>query len=370
MSEQNSYRDHSTTELRNAPFNYSIDPGFVHFRKIHSILYPGALKAINEMIRNLPELPERQKELQIDHIYNKVFCDVVETAGIKNIVEIVSTGKYGINQLVHAILFVEPCPEIYQDETKRLISKAKLEFETHLNIEIHYSKKHAKADTLKEVLYKGTGEKQRIALIATLGDVSNNTIILEPVIMGFPCIRTGDENLDNELMWRRYSHGENFIEDFKEFGKVSGVEMPKNHEPMKNISEAAFKMFLAELLGDTAFADWGGEKSDYYTSHLTLLPNRRVTGSFLLKGPACYNPMRLNALGKNNDQILRLFSEGADVMFVQHCHDIHADVKQTLRAFAVQPCGEKRYCFIDGRDSLRLLQAYDYYDKALELSQK
>jgi len=102
---------------------------------------------------------------------------------------------------------------------------------------------------------------------------------------------------------------------------------------------------VAELLGDTSAKDWGGETSDYYTSHLRL-HGRRVTAAFLLKGPARFEPMGLNHLGKNNDQIVRLADEPADVLIVQHCHDILPAVRKTLRAFSVQPSRSRRYCLI------------------------
>jgi hypothetical protein len=138
---------------------------------------------------------------------------------------------------------------------------------------------------------------------------------------------------------------------------------------MRLVSENAFKLCLARILGDSVTSDWGGETSDYYTSHIHLR-GRRVTAAFLLKGPARFAPMNLDHLGKRNDQIVRLANEPAQVLFVQHSHDILSPVRETLRAFAVQPGRNRRYCLIDGRDSLRLLQAYDLYDYALEISAK
>jgi hypothetical protein len=78
--------------------------------------------------------------------------------------------------------------------------------------------------------------------------------------------------------------------------------------------------------------------------------------------------MGLNHLGKNNDQIYRLAQEPAQLLVVQHCHDILPPVRATLREFAVSPGATRRYCLIDGRDSLRLLAAYDKLNRALELS--
>ena len=80
--------------------------------------------------------------------------------------------------------------------------------------------------------------------------------------------------------------------------------------------------------------------------------------------------MTLNHLGKNNDQIYRLAMEPADVLFVQHSHDVTPAVRATLRAFAVQPSRPRRYCIIDGRDSLRLLHAYSLYDQAVKWSRE
>ncbi len=80
--------------------------------------------------------------------------------------------------------------------------------------------------------------------------------------------------------------------------------------------------------------------------------------------------MGLNHLGKNNDQIVRLSHEPAEVLFVQHSHEIMSPVRETLRAFCVQPSNPRRYCLIDGRDSLRLLVAYGLLDKAKELSRE
>lgn len=185
--------------------------------------------------------------------------------------------------------------------------------------------------------------------------------------MGFPWLLDNDQKPDFDIMWWASQFFENFIEDFDEFSKVSNFEMPPDPDPMKNISENAFKTCLATILGDVPQKDWGGETSDFFSSHLNL-QGKRVTGAFLLKGPHNFRPMGLNHLGKNNDQIVRLSHESAEVLFVQHCHDILPPVRETLRAFAVQPSRPRRYCLVDGRDSLRMLYAYDLYEKAMELS--
>jgi hypothetical protein len=106
---------------------------------------------------------------------------------------------------------------------------------------------------------------------------------------------------------------------------------------MRQITGSAFKTCLAEILGDTTRADWGGEMSDHFAAHLHLC-GKRTTAAFVLKGPGNgFSPMTLRNLGKNSDQIYRLAQEPAQLLVVQHCHDITAAVRETLRAFAVQP---------------------------------
>ena len=69
--------------------------------------------------------------------------------------------------------------------------------------------------------------------------------------------------------------------------------------------------------------------------------------------------MKASHLGKNGDQIVRLASEPAQLLILQHCHLVSPAVVTTLRAFAVNPSAPRRYCVIDGPDTYRLLQAYD-----------
>ncbi|NET46761.1 hypothetical protein [Okeania sp. SIO2B3] len=160
-----------------------------------------------------------------------------------------------------------------------------------------------------------------------------------------------------------------YIEDFDEFSKIKEQNMPKDFEEMKHIKENVFKVALGKILSESIPKDWGGETSDFITSHLHY-QGRRLRAAFLLKGPAKFNPMTFKHLGKNGDQIVRLAKEPADVLIVQHCHDITSSVIETLKVFATQPSNPRYYCFLDGRESLRLLEAYDLKKWALDESKK
>lgn len=64
------------------------------------------------------------------------------------------------------------------------------------------------------------------------------------------------------------------------------------------------------------------------------------------------------SLGKKGDQIDRLFSEPADLLVLQHCHEITSPVRGAMRAYAQQMGKPRLFCLIDGYDTIRLLRAY------------
>jgi hypothetical protein len=362
MPEENGIIESLTTEERSRDLNFTIDPGFVNRRKIETLLGEKGMQVIDRLINQLPATWNR--EIRIEHIYTRAilrFCKVNKVCTLEAIlanptplsvkgVMFCSTEKFA------------PCRNVYDTEraNSKIIPKGNCDYK----IEVQYSTKHIFSDTQRSELYEG----EEMSLIAELHGKKDNLLIFHPFIIGAPCLITDNPKWKNEIMFWGYEFGENFIEDFDEFNKIKSIEKPVDINQMKYISEKAFKICLTEILGNSAKKDWGGERSDHYTAHLHL-NGKRVTAAFLLKGPGGgFRPMGLNHLGKKNDQIYRLAQEPADIFFVQHCHEITPPVRATLRAFVVQPSCSRRYCLIDGRDSLSLLKAYNLYERALELS--
>jgi hypothetical protein len=311
--------------------------------------------------RNLPDLPDWQKKVRIDHIYTEAVLLFCKTLGIRTLQYNLATRS---GHLFCSVEKLGPCPDLY--DKPRVVSKwiPPEGSDIDIEVEFHYSTSHVHADTLSSRLHDGN---HIFAIVAELVDFNDKRAIFDPLIIGFPWLRQLAEQPSFDIMWYGYTYFENFIEDFDEFNRVREVPLPSDILPMKDISESAFKQCLADILGDRAPHDWGGESSDFYSSHLHL-NGKPVTAAFLLKGPARFAPMTLNHLGKNNDQIVRLAKEPAQVLFLQHCHEVTPAVRETLRVFAVQPGNPRRFCIIDGRDSLRLLKAYDVYQKAVDLS--
>ncbi len=355
-----SIRDSLTSEQRSISLTMTIDPGFVHHRKIETILGLEGTEIINNLIRKIPNnIPEWQKPIQIDHIYTRIFLDFCNGIGIKSLLELLANEE---GTLFCSVEKLKPCGDLF--DKSRVISHWIPQRKFTRKVEFHYSTDKIKSDTLKSRLHHG---ENKFAIIAELVNVLKSRLVFDPIIMGFPWLVDNEKKANFDIMWYGLSFYENFIEDFDEFAKVKDVLLPIDTEPMLYISEKAFKVCLSKILGGVVDNDWGGEISDYFSSHIHLNGNR-MTAAFLLKGPAKFRPMGLNHLGKNNDQIVRLAHEPAQILFVQHSHEILQSVRETLRAFAVQPSNPRRYCLIDGRDSLRLLMAYDLYDYAVELS--
>jgi len=343
------------------PVRYTIDPGFVNRRMVQSTLGPVMMNAVDQQVRQIPNLAAWET-VRIDHILTQALLLWCRERTVKTLEEaLVTPGeRFFCSNEKLGPWHDEP------GDPKRAVSLWVPRSHSAWQVEFHYSRSHVQADTLRWFLQKGP---ERLAIVAELCSASEETVIVRPIVMGFPLVEAADQALNNSLMYCRDDFYRTYLDEFDEFAKMKNTPTPGDPKPMEKIAEAAFKACLAEILGDQSPSDWGGENRDYFSDHLHI-NGVRMSGEFLLKGPARFTPMRLRHLGKNHDQILRLSHGPADVLFVQHCHDIGPEVRETLRVFATQPCNPRRYCLIDGRDSLRLLRAYGLYEKAVEMSRQ
>jgi hypothetical protein len=132
----------------------------------------------------------------------------------------------------------------------------------------------------------------------------------------------------------------------------------KELDALKDVPERDIKQAFAEIISEPSVPlDWGGEQSDLFSSHV-IVDGKRISTAFAFKGPAKFHPMTMADLGKNGDQINRLFAEPAGLLVLQHCHEITAPVRDTMRAFAQQMGNLRLFCIISGYDTLRILNAY------------
>jgi hypothetical protein len=147
-------------------------------------------------------------------------------------------------------------------------------------------------------------------------------------------------------------------DDFDQFSKAKKIKSAAK----RAISEKAFKAGILRLVGDKGkFQDWGGEKNDLYTTKLKFKGKRRFV-AFALKGPGTQGTLTPKKLGKNGDQIQRLFLSAAEVFIVQYHSQIDQSVIEQMVAFAtmnsVRESKRVWYGVVDGDDTSRLMAAY------------
>lgn len=155
------------------------------------------------------------------------------------------------------------------------------------------------------------------------------------------------------------------VDSIDSFERVRDVPPPQGKtalDRLQAIPEQKIKTAFAEIIGEPDIPkDWAGERSDLFSTWVRL-KDERISTAFAFKGPAKFHPMTVADLGKNGDQINRLFSEPADLLVLQHCHRILPAVREMMRAFAQRMGNPRLFCLIDGYDTLRLLKAYRKYN--------
>jgi hypothetical protein len=157
------------------------------------------------------------------------------------------------------------------------------------------------------------------------------------------------------------NHLEVHVSEIESFAQVQIVKEQLTKAfltPLKNVPEIAIKKAFAEIINEPIVPkDWGGESSDLFSSRVTM-HGMQISTAFLFKGPSKFHPMTPADLGKNGDQIGRLFDEPADLLVLQHCHEVTSAVRKQMRAYAQQMGKPRRFCIINGFDTIRILKAY------------
>ena len=150
------------------------------------------------------------------------------------------------------------------------------------------------------------------------------------------------------------------IDDIDSFGRVARIRVePGEYTAM---AESRFKNGIAKILGEGGkFKDWGGERNDLYTNRVRI-SGRRLPAAFAFKGVGTRGILTPRLMGKNGDQIQRLFKTAACVFIVQYWGQVDESVVEQLAEFAKAKSATEGslvfYGVIDGGDSNRLLKAY------------
>jgi hypothetical protein len=333
-------------------FKQHIDPGFINYRRCFS--FGG--KAVQSVFKEygFSDSMHHLQRLQMHHWIVSAIMDICLEQNVPSLAEVLIDPVPGY-LFCGAELFAGT-KDIYDDSKSRIMNQILLPFEYSKKVFIDCGKEHFVASTGRSEQY----HESYIALVGSISMVNDEQVIVAPLIMGAPSFSHPANDAGVAIDWLIYDILEIKPEEINEFSKMKTVEMPAPEEWMEYMSktsEQAIKEKICKLLKELPPKDWGGEEADLFAGALHVGDNR-LSASFAFKGPARFKEMVPTMLGKNGDQIYRMSNSPADLLVVQHCHNIGTSVRSTLRAFAMRP-QRRRFCLIDGRDTYRLLKAYD-----------
>ncbi|HUC24244.1 MAG TPA: hypothetical protein VMA73_16160 [Streptosporangiaceae bacterium] len=198
-----------------------------------------------------------------------------------------------------------------------------------------------------------TGNR-RAYMIGTVTDHSAAGIELRPAFIGIRSF------LDDDPATGRVAPGLRVYPS--EIGQFNGIDFgglvaEADLMAIRRVPEETVKNAFARLIGESYVPkDWGGERSDLYTSRV-IVRGHQVSAAWLFKGRGHPYPMTVKALGKPGDQIGRLFSEPAELLVLQHCHQITTAVVNMMDAYAHDLRNPRTYTIIDGADTSRILKS-------------
>jgi len=147
------------------------------------------------------------------------------------------------------------------------------------------------------------------------------------------------------------------VDDIDSFSKIKQV--PRGI--YRRYPEEEIKSRLVKIIGEPGkFQDWGGETNDIYTTRL-LFKGRRMAAAFALKGGGTRPPLTPKKMGKNGDQIARMFKSPAEIFLVVFDAEIKESIMEELESRSENKAGKGKsiyYGIIDGDDLSRLFAAY------------
>jgi len=148
------------------------------------------------------------------------------------------------------------------------------------------------------------------------------------------------------------------IDDIDSFSKVKSVKRTNT----KKRSESEIKTLFKNILGETGkFQDWGGEKNDLFSTRLKF-KGKRVSVALGLKGKGTSGKLTPKKMGKNGDQIQRLFSSSANILLIQYVGEIDESILDQMKIFAISKSVMENtsiyFGIIDGKDTERVFSAY------------
>jgi hypothetical protein len=189
----NSIRSSLDSVQRATTLRLTIDPGFVHYRSIQTLLGSSLMTMVDSAIGILPAMPDTLRQIRINHIYAEALLRFCEYLKVPTLGELLANGR---GRLVCSTEEFSACPEIYAGE-KRVVSHWISNGEYDLAVEFHYSTRHICADTMRMVLNDGGA----VAIVAGSPEKRDGRLVLKPLLMGFPALLPDSTEPPFDIMW-------------------------------------------------------------------------------------------------------------------------------------------------------------------------
>lgn len=168
------------------------------------------------------------------------------------------------------------------------------------------------------------------------------------------------EILKLKVISRSFSVQKVTVDDVENFAAVRSVPQAS---VVKRRYERDIKSLFKKVIGETgSFKDWGGEINDLYTTRVRI-GEKRYHAAFAFKGKGTKGKLTPRQMGKNADQIQRLFQTVAQVFFVQYTGQVDQSVADQMQTYAtvksIHTGDTIFYGIIDGQDTERMFAAYE-----------
>jgi hypothetical protein len=202
-------REELSSEQRAADMRLTVDPGFVHYRKIETLIGTKGMRHIDDILRNLPTMPDYERRIRVAHIHTRALLALCKAGNVPSLGELIAAGK---GHLFCSTVTVQPALEIHT--SNRAVSRIILPGVESLTVELHYSIEHFVADTTKSELVNGA---EGIAVVAQLHRRDSEKLIFYPLLIGAPWL---DPTPFAGPEWYSQDYFEHFVEDVDEFARV------------------------------------------------------------------------------------------------------------------------------------------------------
>lgn len=151
-----------------------------------------------------------------------------------------------------------------------------------------------------------------------------------------------------------------FIDEIDSFKTDKKVKKPR--VDLEKLSEANFKAGIQKIIGEKGkFTDWGGEVNDLLTSRV-IYKGSRIQTAFAFKGPGTKGILTPAKMGKNGDQIQRLFKTSAELFVLQYWGQIDQAIIEQVETFAksksLSSAEKIFFCIIDGQDTQKIVDNF------------